>query len=487
LSNYLAVDLGAESGRVMLGTLGGGRIALDELHRFPNTPVRLPTGLYWDTLRLFHEIQQGLAVAGRQRRLQVAGIGVDTWGVDIALLGSDGQLVEDPHHYRDNRNDGMVERVFGVVPREEVFEATGIQIMQINSLFQLYAAKLGGGTAVDAAARLLFMPDLFNYWLTGVQRAELTIASTSQFYDPRRRAWASGLFERLGLPTRILPEIVPPGTALGPLLPHVAEATGLSSVMVYASAGHDTAAAVASVPAGDGPWCYISSGTWSLMGVELAEPLINARSLAHNFTNEVGVGGRIRFLKNIAGLWVLQECRRHWASEGLEYSYDDLARMAAAAPALSAIVDPDAFLHPGNMPKQIAAYCARTGQAAPADEASLARAILEGLALRYRQVLAGLEELLDGRIGTIHIVGGGSRNSLLNQFVADATGRRVVAGPVEATALGNVIAQAIGAGELEGLEEARAVVRASFPVAVFEPRPGGGWDAAYERYLALRS
>jgi len=485
MTYYLAIDLGAESGRAILGTLDNGRLQLEELHRFLNTPVRIPSGLYWDTFRLFHEIQQGLAAAGRDRKVPLSGIGVDTWGVDFGLVGHDGSLVANPMHYRDSRNDGMLEKTFAVVPREEIFAQTGVQFMQLNTLCQLYAMKLGGSPGLEAASRLLFMPDLFSYWLTGVQRNELTEASTSQFYNPVQKRWATELFETLGLPVSILGEIVPPGTLLGPLLPHVAEHAGLGPVPVYATASHDTAAAVASVPAEGEDWVYISSGTWSLMGVELVEPVINERSLALNFTNEIGFGGRIRFLKNIAGLWLLQECRRAWVQEGTEYSYDDLTKMASEAAPFKAILHPDAFLHPGGMPERIASWCRSRGGSVPETPGEFARTIFESLALRYRQVLESLESVTGRRLKVIHIVGGGSRNRVLNQFVADATGRIVVAGPAEATAAGNVLVQAIGSGVLKDLAEARAVVRRSLPLSLYEPRPSEAWEKAYERFLKL--
>ena len=485
MSNYLAFDLGAESGRAILGALSGGRLELEDLHRFPNTPVRVADGLYWDTYRLFHEMQQGLGVAARERGLRLDGIGVDTWGVDFGLLAR-GALADNPRHYRDARNNGMLERAFEKVPKEEIFAHTGLQFMQFNSLYQLYAIQLSGAPALGLADRLLFMPDLFNYWLTGVQMAELTIASTSQFYNPEKKRWATELFERFGLPASILPAIVPPGTRLGLLLPYVREITGAGDVPVYATACHDTASAVAAVPAEGGDWCYISSGTWSLMGVELERPLINAKVLELTLTNEIGAEGRVRLLKNIAGLWVLQECRRAWALAGCDYSYEELARLAGGARPLSAILQPDAFLEPGRMPERIAAFCEKTGQEAPEQPGGMARAILESLALRYRQVLESLESLLGRRLNVIHIVGGGSRNALLNQFVADSTGRTVVAGPAEATAAGNVLVQAMGAGEVAGLREARRIVRASFPPVVVEPRPSADWDRAYERFCALR-
>jgi rhamnulokinase len=472
MQHYLAFDLGAESGRAMLGTLAGGRLDLEELHRFPNTPVRVFSALYWDILRLWHEIQHGLAVATRERKLAPAGIGVDTWGVDFALIGADGLLLDNPRHYRDARNNGMMDRVFEVVPRTEVFRQTGSQFMQFNSLFQLYAMKLAGSPALDAAETMLFIPDLLNYWLTGTARSELTIASTSQSYNPQAKRWATELFDALGLPKRILAEIIQPGTSLG-------EHCGIP---VYATAGHDTASAVAAVPAQGDNWCYISSGTWSLMGVEVDDPVVNDKARELNFTNELGAGGKVRLLKNIAGLWLLQECRRAWAAEGAEYSYEQLARMAAEAKAFSAIINPDAFLEPGDMPAKIAEHCRRTGQQPPATHAEFARTILESLGLRYRQVLESLEALLGRHLDVIHIVGGGSRNRVLNQLVADSTGRKVVAGPTEATAAGNILVQAMASGAISGLAEAREVVRNSFPLEVVEPRDRTGWGEAYERY-----
>jgi len=487
MRHYLAFDLGAESGRAMLGSISENLLSLEELHRFPNIPVRLPTGLYWDTLRLFHEIRQGLAMAGRERRLALEGVGIDTWGVDLALVGRDGALVDNPRHYRDARNNGMLERTFAVVPREEIFAHTGLQFMQFNTLFQLHAMKLAGSPALECAHTLLMMPDLFNYWLTGVKRSELSDASTTQFYNPVEKRWATELFERLGLPAGILPQIVPPGTWLGPLLEEVAEGAGLGQTPVYATCCHDTASAVAAVPAEGQDWCYISSGTWSLMGVELDAPVISPGSLSLNFTNEIGFGGSVRFLKNIAGLWLVQECRRAWAVSGPEYSYEELARLASTAPPFTAIIDPDAFLEPGRMPEKIAAFCRSTGQQAPDEPAGMCRSILESLALRYRQVLESLESLLGRRLKVIHIVGGGSRNQVLNQFVADATGRTVVTGPSEATAAGNVVVQAIGAGALSGLSQARQLIRRSFPLATVEPNPQADWDRAYQRFCELRN
>jgi len=481
MSRYLAFDLGAESGRALLGSLSNGTLAVEELHRFTNTPVRVLGALYWDTLRLWHEIQHGLGVAVRERKLALDGIGVDTWGVDCALLGSDGALLESPRHYRDSRNNGVMQKLFEVAPRHQVFAATGIQFMQFNTLYQLYGMKLTGSPALASARKLLHIPDLFNYWLTGVTKSEVTIASTSQFLNPATMTWATELLHRVGLPADILCPIVSPGTLLGNLLdaPHTP---------VYAIGGHDTASAVAAVPSlGGTNWCYISSGTWSLMGLELDAPVINERSLALNYTNEVGLAGKIRLLKNIAGLWLLQECRRAWMLEGAAYNYDQLTRMASEARPFTAAINPNAFLEPDEMPRKIAEHCATTGQAVPETHGEFARAILESLALCYRQVLESLEALSGRKIEIIHIVGGGSRNALLNQFVADCTGRRVIAGPAEATAIGNVLAQAMGAGEVAGLNELRAVVRRSFELTTVEPHPSSAWETAYVRYRAVCS
>ena len=468
MSDYLAVDLGAESGRVMLGTLAAERLALEELHRFPNQPVQLPAGLYWDAFRLFHEIVEGLRAAGR-RKLAPRGIGVDTWGVDFGLVGSDGALVGCPRHYRDERNIGVPERLFERVPRAEVFGSTGIQIMAINSLYQLYSMRLADSPALAAADRLLFMPDLLAYWLSGAQRSEVTIASTSQFYNPVTRRFQAELFERLGMPAKILAELIEPGEQLGTLLPHIAQSSGLGPVPVYATAGHDTAAAVAAVPGHGDDWCYISSGTWSLMGVELPHPVIDDRSFQLNFTNEAGFGGRTRLLKNIAGLWILQECRRAWIAQGDTLTYQELVALAEECGPPAGVLDPDDFLQPGDMPARIAQWCTDHSLPAPRTKGETCRLILESLAHRYRQVLQGLETLTGHKINTIHIVGGGSRNRLLNRLVASATGCRVVAGPVEATAAGNVLVQAIGAGEVANLDSAREIVRSSFEIEVFEP------------------
>lgn len=487
MKNYLALDLGAESGRAILGTLADGRLTLEELHRFANQPVSLPDGLYWDAFRLFHEICEGLRIAGRQRHLSLDGIAVDTWGVDYGLLGADGALVENPRHYRDPRTAGQLEKTFAVVPREEIFRQTGLQFMELNTLYQLHAAKLHRAPGLAIATKLLFMPDLFAYWLSGVGRIELTIASTAQFYDPTTKSWALPLLDSLGIPTTMLGEIVPPGTRLGDLRDELQHRSGIGRAPVFATAGHDTAAAVAAVPFEDEHGVYISSGTWSLMGVELAAPLINDKVLACNFTNEIGAESRIRFLKNIAGLWLVQECRRAWQLAGQEYSYDELTRLASAAPAFTAVINPDAFLTPGDMPDRISDYCRKSGQTPPEQPGGMIRCILESLALRYRQVLEILQDLTGQELRTIHIVGGGSKNQLLNHFVAAATSRPVIAGPAEATAAGNILVQATGEGSLKSLEAVRDVVRRSFGLERVAAHHHPGWDEAYRRFCDLTS
>ena len=473
MSQYLAIDLGADSGRAIAGTVDNGRLAIEELHRFPNPTLRESDGLYWDMPGLWNNIRAGIEMA-KGRNLK--GIGVDTWGVDCALVASDGQLVERPRHYRDPRNAAAMQQVFEIVPRDEIFGYTGIQFMQINTLYQVYATKMSGNGALDRTWRLLHIPDLFNFWLTGEARSEISIASTSQFFNPATMTWATELLSRLSIATEMLGPLIVPGTTLG-------QTKDAPHVPVYAVAGHDTGSAVAAVPAqGGNNWCYISSGTWSLMGLELDAPVIDSRSLAANLTNEVGVAKSIRLLKNIAGLWLLQECRRAWIEEGREYSYEQLTDMAAQAAPFRASIDPDAFLDPGGMPRQIAAHCRATGQEPPATHGEFARTILESLAMRYREVLENLESVAGRKVEVIHIVGGGSRNMVLNQFVADCTGRVVIAGPSECTAIGNILVQAMGAGELSGLKEIRGVVRQSFPPVTVEPHDTALWEEAYQRY-----
>lgn len=467
--SYLALDLGAESGRAILATLNAHTIQLKELHRFLNQPVRLPTGLYWDTLGLFREMCVGIREAAKHVET-LDGIAVDTWGVDFGLLGRDGSLIDNPRHYRDERTFGLIEEVRSHIPDAELFRQSGIQFMEINSLYQLYAAQRDIPRVLAETSHLLFMPDLFNYFLTGAIAAERTIASTSQFYDPARKQFATDMLRKLGIHAGFLPPLIEPGRELAPLLPRLAESAGLKNdAMVYTTGSHDTASAVAAVPATGTDWCYISSGTWSLMGVELDYPVINEASLKANFTNEVGVANKIRLLKNIPGLWVLQECRRAWELEGKSFTYAELMDQAANARHCETILDLDQFISPGNHPARIVQHCRDTNQEIPEGVGCVARVILNSLAVRYKKVLETLESLAGKQINVIHIVGGGSRNTLLNQLAANVTGRRVIAGPAEATAAGNALVQAMGAGEIDSLEELRAVVRQSFEVEEFRP------------------
>jgi rhamnulokinase len=485
--SYLAADLGAESGRVMAGRFDGHRLSLAEAHRFDSRPVRLPDGLHTDVLRIFAEIQHGLAAAARSGG-EVASVGVDTWGVDFALLDGDGLLLGNPYHYRDAIGGAVMASALARVPRAEIFAATGVQLMEINTLFQLLRLAERGSAALGAARHLLMMPDLFSFWLSGRAANEYTIATTSQCLDVASGRWALGLLERLSLPAGIFGEIVPPGAVLGDLVPGIAEEAGLPPKRpVIAVGGHDTALAVAAVPAASPGFAYLSSGTWSLLGAEIPRPFIGEASRAANFTNEGGVGGTIRFLKNLCGLWLVQESRRHWSHQGEADSYDRLTDLAAAAPAFRSLVDVDdpAFAAPGDMPARIQAYCRRTGQPVPETKGEIVRAALDSLALKYRYVLAQMEGILERRLAPLHVVGGGARNRLLCQLAADTTGRAVVAGPVEATAAGNVLMQAVALGHLGSLAEAREVVRRSFGIASFEPRPDPAVEDAYGRLVAL--
>jgi len=484
--DLLAFDLGAESGRAILGRYDGDRLHLTEVHRFTNGPVRAPDGLHWDVRRLFEEVKRGLALC-RQHYGPPASIGVDTWGVDFALLDRQGTLLGDPFHYRDSRTERVMEEAFKRVPREEIFERTGIQFMQINTLYQLFSMVLASSPVLERAHTFLTIPDLFNYWLTGRAVCEFTNATTTQFYDPRAGTWATPLLEKLGIPTHFLPEVVQPGTPLGDLLPSVGDETGLDRVPVVAPACHDTGSAVAAVPTSQSDYAYISSGTWSLVGVEIQEPLITSESLAYNFTNEGGVGGTFRFLKNVQALWLVQECRRAWARQGDTLPYDRLARMAEAAPPFVALIDPDdqSLLAPPDMPAAIETFCRGAGQHLPQGRGAFVRCVLESLALKYRWVLERIEEMRRRPISVVHVVGGGCRNRLLCQFTADATGLPVLAGPVEATAAGNIIVQALALGHLSSLEESRSLVRRSFEVTTYEPRERGPWDEAYGRFLTV--
>ena len=479
----LAFDLGAESGRGVRGLFDGQRLRLEVVHRFANGPVPILENLHWDVLRLYNEMLCTLRSCAAEHG-DIDALGVDTWGVDFALLGRGGTLLGNPRHYRDPYTEGIMEAAFARVTRQEIFRRTGLQFMRFNTLFQLLALQRAGSPLLELAETLLMMPDLFHFFFTGIKANEFTDASTTQIFDPSASGWAGELLNAFGLPSHILGKVVPPGTVLGPLRAAVAKDTGLRPMPVIAPASHDTGSAVAAVPAQGSSWAYISSGTWSLMGVELDRPLINDSALRYNFTNEGGVGGTIRFLKNIMGLWLVQECRRAWERSGQAYGYEDLARLAAAASSFASLVDPDhaSFILPPDMPAAVGDFCRRTGQPVPVEPGPLVRCALESLALKYRWVLERLEELAGRRLEVIHIVGGGSQNDLLNQMSADACGRELVAGPAEATAIGNILVQAMATRDISSLADARQVVCASFDVKNYQPQQPGPWNEAYVRY-----
>jgi rhamnulokinase len=472
-ADYLAFDLGAESGRAMLGRLQSGVLDLTEVHRFPNQPVNENGSLRWDVRGLWAEMQCSL---DQLRNVALESIGVDAWGVDYALIDERGELVENPYHYRDARTEGMMEAVFERLPRAAIYSITGIQFLPINTLYQLYAACRRTPAMIQKASTLVTIPDLFNYWLTGKLVSEYTNATTTQFVDAATRSWATGLLTALDLPARLLPPIVEPSTVIG-LLRN-------TETPVVAPACHDTGSAVAAVSL-TGRTAFLSSGTWSLLGAELPGPMITPQARDLNFTNEGGVCGTTRLLKNIAGLWLLQSCRRCWADEGQTFTYEDLLEAASTQQdAFRSLFDPDdpEFLNPGYMPSAIAGYCSRTGQPSPEAPPQFTRAILESLAFKYRAVLESLENLTGIRFEQVRVIGGGSKNRLLNQLTADATGRKVIAGPAEATALGNVAMQMLATGAVSTLAEARQVIDRSFAAERFEPYGTDRWDAHYPRF-----
>jgi rhamnulokinase len=487
---YLAVDLGAESGRVVAGLFDGTRLRLEEIHRFPNGAVPVAGTLRWDVLRLWSEILLGLSKAGQSVGKSACSVGVDTWGVDYVLLGRGGEMLGQPYHYRDPRTSGVMDRMFSRVSRKEIFAATGLQFMPINTLYQLIAMQQANPSLLAQAERFLMMPDLFHWLLCGSQVVEFTNATTSQCLDATSRSWSWDTLRKFELPAAMFPDVVFPGTNLGKLRGDVSERCGLPRIDVIAPATHDTGSAVAAVPTdrtGSAEWAYVSSGTWSLLGLELPQPVLTPRALELNVTNEGGIDGTWRLLKNIMGLWLVQECRRTFERQGKSLDYAAMTRLAAEARPFRSLVDPDApaFLAPADMPAEIGNWCESRGQPAPASEGEFVRCALESLALKYRLVLSWLEELAGSKVHVIHIVGGGSQNELLNQFTANACGLPVVAGPVEATALGNVLVQARSAAGVATLGEMRSIVRASTTLKHYEPRERQAWNDAYGRFCEL--
>lgn len=488
MATMVAVDLGAQSGRVSLGRFDGERLSVIELHRFENVPVTVHGRLYWDVLRLYDGVLDGLRAAARETGGHVNSIGVDSWGVDFGLLDCAGRLLGNPIHHRDSRHQRGVEAVLARVPARDLYELTGIQLMPINTVFQLGAMAAAGDPMLEAAETLLLIPDLLHYWLSGELACEFTNATTTACFDPRADTWAGDLLERVGIPGRLFANVVAPGTALGPLLGEVGAETRLSGTTVIAPATHDTGSAVASVPFVDPSAAYISAGTWSLVGLEIAGPLIDDRTFAANLTNEGGVAGTFRLLKNVTGLWLVHECRRAWALEGRDWAFEELVRMAETAAPLRCLVDPDdpTFAAPGAMPDRIRDYCAATGQQPPETAGETVRCALESIALGHARAVSLLGDASLEAPRALHVVGGGARNRLLCQWTADAACLPVLAGPEEATVVGNLAVQALALGEIGSLEEARRIVSASIPLTRYEPDSDrGAWTDASGRFARV--
>ncbi len=484
----LSFDLGAESGRLVVGNIDGDRLIIEEIHRFPNTPVYINGHLFWDVLRLFQDMKEGLLKFRQKHGDNIASFGIDTWGVDFGLLDKRGNLIGNPYHYRDSRTNNIMDEVFKIIPKKEMFFKTGIQFMQLNTVFQLYSMVKEKDPLLNIADKLLLIPNLFSYFFTGKKEAEFTITSTTQLYDYKNRDWHWEIIKALGIPEHIFPTIVPAGTTYGEPLSYIKRELGLSGGVVILPGAHDTASAVASVPARGEKWAYLSSGTWSLMGVEVDIPVINEKTYRYNFTNEGGVLGNIRLLKNIMGLWLMQGVRRATIKRGEEKSYDELVRLAEEAEPFIGIINPDdpIFFNPPDMIEAVKKYLKKTGQKAPEELGSIVRIVIESLALKYRYVFELLEEIIESEIDVLHIVGGGIKNRLLSQFSADAIGKKVIAGPIEATTIGNILIQGIALGKIKNLEKGRDIVRESFPLKEFFPKEDkAGWDEAFEKAKKL--
>ncbi len=488
-SNIISIDLGANSGRAIVARFTGSEVEIDELYRFPNGPVSVHGRIYWDVLRTFKEIKESLRQYDDKYNEGPLSIGIDTWGVDFGLFGSNGRLLRNPVHYRDSRTEGEMEEAFEVMSREEIFKETGIQFMRFNTLYQLLAQKRENPESLRSADSLLMMADIFNYFLTGKMVSEFTLATTSQLYNPVEKEWAKKLYEEFEFPSEMMQDVVEPGTKIGRLTEEVAEDVGLKRVPVIAPATHDTASAVAAIPARGDDWAFISSGTWSLMGKEIVEPVINDDVLDANFTNEGGVDGTYRFLRNLTGLWIIQECKREWEKEGEDYSYEELTDMAREAEPFLSFIDTyhEKLQSTGNMPNKLRDFCRLTGQKVPETKGQLIRIVLESLALDYNYVMKKLETLSGESPDTVHIVGGGVRNELLSQFSANALNKKVITRPAEATAIGNAMIQAIELEELSSLKEGRNCVRNSIELEAYAPEKPEVWREAYKEFQNIKS
>ncbi|MFQ9317561.1 rhamnulokinase [Dysgonomonas mossii] len=484
--NFLAFDLGATSGRSILGTFDNGKLELRELTRFGNDILQIQGKYYWNIYSIYNSIKEGMRAAA-SLDIAINAIGIDTWGVDFVYVAEDGTILSLPRSYRDPYTERSPEKYFKLIPKEEVYKLTGIQIMNFNSLFQLYAAKMEKSAALQSAKEILFLPDALSYLLSGNKACEYTIASTSQLLNPLTKKIENKLLEAIEVHPSVIPPLIKPGKVVGLLRDSIAKECGLNTIPIIAVAGHDTASAIVSIPAKNKKFAYISSGTWSLMGIEVDEPIINERSYKMNFTNEGGVEGTIRFLKNITGMWLLEQCRKEWEQLGRTYTYDEIIKMAKTVKGFQCFVDPDdaVFANPESMIESIIKFCTDSGQSAPKEDAEFIRCIFESLALKYKYVLSCLCELSPHAIEVLHIIGGGSQNKLLNQFTANATGLPIVAGPYEATAIGNIMMQTKGLGLVKSLKEIRTIINESFTLESYEPQDTELWNNAYEKFLKL--
>jgi rhamnulokinase len=487
LSGVLAFDLGAGSGRALIGRFDGQKLTATEIHRFSNDPVQLHHRLHWDILRIYYEIKQAIMKSRQQGYSELKGMAIDSWAVDFGLIGRNGELLGNPYHYRDHHTDGVMDQVFQVIPRETVFSRTGIQFLPFNTIYQLYALKKASSPLLENAESLLMIPDLLRYFMTGEKASEFTNATTTQLFNPLQLQWDETLLKQLDLPPSLFMKVLKPGTIMGTLLPSVCEELNVPAVPVIAVGEHDTASAVASIPTDSADFAYLICGTWSLMGTEVNEPVLSDQASNWNFTNEGGIGHTFRLLKNIMGLWILQECKRVWEKEGIHASYEEMLSKARQAKPFKSLIDPDhpLFLNPAHMPNQIKQYCRDTAQPVPGEIGEFVRCIMESLALKYRLILERTEQLSSKRFPLLHMVGGGINNTMLCQFTASAIGKPVRVGPTEASAIGNILVQYIALGQIGSLQEARNIVKQSFDMHIYEPVETSAWDAAFGEFREM--
>lgn len=480
----LGFDYGASSGRAMLGIYDGEKVTLEEVHRFSNDPVNINGTLHWDVLRLFHELKTGIIECRKKGHGDISSIAIDTWGVDFGLLDKKGRLIENPVHYRDSRTDGMIEKACEIVPREEIYKRTGIQFMQFNTIYQLFALRQTRPELLDRADKLLFMPDLLSYFLTGNIYSEYSIASTAQMLDIKTGDWDRELLDKLDIPHHFLADIIDGGTVVGMLKDDICDETGIRPIPIIAVAGHDTGSAVISAPSQTDNFAFLSSGTWSLLGTELNNPIVSDKAYEFDYSNEGGFGRTIRFLKNIMGLWIYQDCRHQWNKEDKVMSFDELEEQARDAQPFRSLIDPDnnVFYHHGHMSEKVQEFCRKTGQPVPESKPQIVKCIMESLALKYRYIYEGLESVVGRKIPSLHIVGGGCKNIMISQFTANALGKTITTGPIEATATGNIIAQLIALGEIEDIRHGREVIRKSFEIKKYDPKDTEKWNEVYEYF-----